>query len=166
MADRQPIVRLHAPNDMWSAGFLFDRIAKGRALTPGDRRRCDDRSCGGCAGPSPGRPATRVLDGFFHARVAPVLRTVNGPECCDRAMLRWAHERGSHWGLIDPSKTTSNAYAESFNRRFCDKCLNSTGSRACRIPKPHRALTACGPDEERPEKGIGGLTARGLRAAN
>jgi transposase InsO family protein len=32
LADRQPLARPHAPNDVWSADFVFDRTAEGRVL--------------------------------------------------------------------------------------------------------------------------------------
>ncbi len=32
LADRQPLVRPQAPNEVWSADFVFDRTAEGRVL--------------------------------------------------------------------------------------------------------------------------------------
>src|SRR6478735_5822543 len=32
VADRQPLVRPQAPNEVWSADFVFDRTAEGRVL--------------------------------------------------------------------------------------------------------------------------------------
>ena len=32
MADRQPLVKPTAPNEVWSADFVFDRTAEGRVL--------------------------------------------------------------------------------------------------------------------------------------
>src|SRR4030095_8848694 len=76
MADRQPLVRPAAPNEVWSAAFVFDRTAEGRVL------KClaivDDataeavaivpaRALGGLA-------VTRVLDAW-RSRAA-------GRECC------------------------------------------------------------------------------------
>jgi len=33
LADRQPLARPQAPNDVWSADFVFDRTAEGRLLS-------------------------------------------------------------------------------------------------------------------------------------
>ena len=35
-ADRQPLARPQAPNEVWSADFVFDRTAEGRVLNPDD----------------------------------------------------------------------------------------------------------------------------------
>src|SRR4029079_9112077 len=97
LADRQPLIRPLRPNDVWSADFVFDRTAEGRVL------KCltviDDATteavavlparalCGG--------RLTRVLEALPLTRGLPaVLRTDNGPECCGRTMLTWAHTRG------------------------------------------------------------------------
>ena len=32
VADRQPLVRPQAPNEVWSADFVFDRTAEGRVV--------------------------------------------------------------------------------------------------------------------------------------
>lgn len=127
MADRQPLVKPTAPNEVWSADFVFDRTAEGRVL------KClaivDDatteavavvpaRALGGLA-------VTRVLDRLAAERGLPaVLRTDNGLEFCGRVMLTWAQARGVTLRLIEPGKPSQNAYIQSFNGRFRDECLN------------------------------------------
>jgi len=39
-------------------------------------------------------------------------------------MLAWTHGRGVRHLLNDAGKPTQNAYVESFNGKFRDKCLN------------------------------------------
>lgn len=58
VADRQPLVRPQAPNEVWSADFVFGRTAEGRSL------KCltivDDATTGAVAiapAAGPGRPA-------------------------------------------------------------------------------------------------------------
>ena len=48
----------------------------------------------------------------------------NGPEFTCRALDEWAHAHGIalHW--IDPGKPMQNAFAESFNGRFREECLD------------------------------------------
>ncbi len=87
LADRQPIARPCAPNDVWSADFVFDRTAEGRVL------KCltivDDATTEAVAVVPAralgGRPVTRVLDALALTRGLPqVRRTDNGPEFCGR----------------------------------------------------------------------------------
>ena len=127
VADRQPLIRPQAPNEVWSADFVFDRPADGRVvkcLTVVDDATTEAvaivpaRTLGGL-------PVTRVLDRLAFERGLPrVLRTDNGKEFCGRAMLTWAHTRGVTLRLIEPGKPNQNAYVESFNGRFRDECLN------------------------------------------
>ncbi len=87
-----------------------------------------------------------------------ILRTDNGAEFCGRAMLTWAHERGVTLRPIEPGKPTQNAFIESFNGRFRDECLNehwftSLAHAQALIEAWRREY-----NEERPKKGLGGLT--------
>jgi transposase InsO family protein len=106
-----------------------------------------------------GGPVTRVLEALAITRGLPhVLRTDNGLEFCGRAMLTWAHARGVTLRLIEPGKPMQNAYIESFNGRFRDECLNehwftSLAHAQIVIEAWRREY-----NEERPKKGLGGLT--------
>src|SRR3954465_5341787 len=160
-ADRQPLGRPQAPNEVWSADFVFDRTAEGRVLkcltivddaTP-------DAVAVGPAGARGGPRVTRALGAPAITRGLPrVLRTDNGLEFCGRAMLTWAHARGVTLRLIDPGKPTQNAYIESFNGRFRDECLNehwftSVAHAQVVIETWRREY-----NDERSKKGLGGLT--------
>ena len=163
--DRQPLVKPAAPNDVWSADFVFDRTAEGRVL------KCltivDDATTEAVAiipARALGGPAvTRALDRLGTTRGLPrILRTDNGPEFCGRVMLTWAHERQVTLRLIEPGKPTQNASIESFNGRFRDECLNehwftSVAHAEAVIEAWRREYT-----EERPKKGLGGLTPAGF----
>ena len=161
LADRQPLVRPQAPNEVWSADFVFDRTADGRVvkcLTVVDDATTEAvvivpaRALGGLS-------VTRVLDRLALERGLPrVLRTDNGKEFCGRAMLTWAHTRGVTLRLIEPGKPNQNAYIESFNGRFRDECLNehwftSLAQTQVLIETWRREY-----NEERPKQGLGGLT--------
>ena len=161
LADRQPLVRPQAPNEVWSADFVFDRTAEGRVvkcLTVVDDATTEAvvivpaRALGGLS-------VTRVLDRLALERGLPrVLRTDNGKEVCGRAMLTWAHTRGVTLRLIEPGKPNQNAYVESFNGRFRDECLNehwftSLAHTQVLIETWRREY-----NEERPKQGLGGLT--------
>jgi putative transposase len=159
--DRQPLLRPQRRNEVWSADFVFDRTAEGRVLT------CltivDDATTEAVAivpaRALGGLPVTRVLEQLAASRGLPqVLRTDNGPEFCGRAMLTWAHQRGLTLRLIEPGKPNQNAYIESFNGRFRDECLNehwfTSVAHAQAVIETWRREY----NEERPKKGLGGLT--------
>ena len=161
VADRHPLLRPQAPNEVWSADFVFDRTAEGRVV------KCltivDDATTEAVAivpaRALGGGPVTRVFDRVAQERSLPsVLRTDNGPEFCSRAMLTWAHARRVTLRLIEPGKPNQNAYIESFNGRFRDECLNehwfTSLAHAQAIIEAWRREY----NEERPKKGLGGLT--------
>ena len=50
----------------------------------------------------------------------------NGPEFRSKAIQKWAKERNVDWHFIDPGTPMQNAFAESFNGRFRDECLNES----------------------------------------
>lgn len=162
VADRQPLVRPTRPNEVWSADdFVFDRTADGRVL------KClaivDDATTEAVAtvpGRSLGGPAvTRVLDRLALERGLPaLLRTDNALEFCGRVMLTWAHDRGVTLRLIEPGTPNQNAYIESFNGRLRDECLNEHWFTS--LPHAQAIIEAWRREynEERPKKGLGGLT--------
>jgi transposase InsO family protein len=161
VADRQPLVRPHGPNEVWSADFVFDRTAEGRVLkcltivddaTTEAVATVPARAIGGLG-------VTRVLDRLAIERGLPaVLRTDNGVEFCGRTMLTWAHERGVTLRLIEPGKPNQNAYIESFNGRLRDECLNEHWFTS--VPHAQAIIETWRREynEERPKKGLGGLT--------
>jgi len=119
VSERQPLIRPGRPNEVWSADFVFDRIASGRTL------KClgivDDATHEAvaiivehCMG---GNYLARVLDGICSLRGGPaVIRTDNGKEFTGKAMLRWAARNGVTLRLIEPGKPNQNAYVESPRR--------------------------------------------------
>ena len=161
VAERQPLLRPTAANQVWSMDFVFDRSADGRVL------KCltivDDATHESVAIEVEraicGRMLTRVLDRLLLSRGLPkVIRTDNGKEFCGKVMITWAHERGVELRLIEPGKPNQNAYIESFNGRLRDECLNEhwfTGLLQARtiIETWRREY-----NEERPKKALGGLT--------
>ena len=161
LVDRQPLARPDAPNEVWSADFVFDRTAEGRML------KCltivDDATTEAVevvtARALGGLPVTRVSDTLAIRRGLPqVLRTDNGLEFCGRAMLTWAHARGVTLRLIEPGKPTQNAYIESFNGRFRDECLNEHWFTSLAHAQVVIETWRREYNEERPKKGLGGLT--------
>jgi putative transposase len=161
IAERQPLLRPQALDEVWSMDFVFDRIGSGRAL------KClaivDDASTEAVAVEPEhaisGAHVTRILDRLAITRGLPqVIRTDNGPEFTGRAMLTWAHQRGVTLRLIEPGKPNQNAYIESFNGRLRDECLNEHWFMNLAHAKAIIEAWRKEYNEERPKKALGGLT--------
>jgi putative transposase len=68
----------------------------------------------------------RVLDRIGSERGLPETVVLdNGPEFRGRALAAWSEERGVRLEFIQPGKPAQNAFAESFNGRLRDECLNA-----------------------------------------
>ena len=66
-----------------------------------------------------------VLERLEEPRGLPVVITVdNGPEFAGKAMDEWAYRTGIKLSFVCPGKLVENAFAESFNGRLRDECLN------------------------------------------
>ena len=73
-----------------------------------------------------GRRVVGVLDRLADTRGLPEVITIdNGQEFAGRALDEWAYCKGVKLNFIRPGKPIENAYAESFNGRFRDECLNT-----------------------------------------
>ena len=115
-------------NERWSIDFVSDCVSTGRVirmLTVVDdcTRECPaievDTSLGGLR-------VRRVLDRIVSERGVPEAIVLdNGPEFRGRALAAWSEERGVRLEFIQPGKPAQNAFAESFNGRLRDECLNA-----------------------------------------
>lgn len=116
------------PNERWSMDFVADSIVTGRrfralAIIDDYSREClvieVDTSLGG-------RRVVGVLDRLAETRGLPGVITMdNGPEFAGRALDEWAYRKGVKLNFIRPGKPIENAFAESFNGRLRDECLNT-----------------------------------------
>jgi len=117
------------PNQRWSIDFVSDCVSTGRVirmLTVVDdcTREClaieVDTSLGGLR-------VRRVLDRIASERRLPEAIVLdNGPEFRGRALAAWSEERRVRLEFIQPGKPAQNAFAESFNGRLRDECLNAS----------------------------------------
>ena len=161
VTDRQPLERPTAANAVGSMDVVFDRIASGRSLKM--LGIVDDGTHASVAvhlEPAiGGEHRVRVLQRSSASRgYLRLIRTDNTKAFTGKAMLTWAHEHGVKLRLIEPGKPNPNAYIESFNGRSRDECLNEHGFLNLR----HARILIDGwrqaYNEERPKKGLGGLT--------
>jgi len=161
IADRQPLGRPQAANQVWSMDFVFDRTAEGRVVK--NLTVVDDATHESVAivpeRAISGQSLTRILDRIaLHRELPQAIRTDNGKEFCGHAMLTWAHMRGVKLFLIEPGKPNQNAYIESFNGRFRDECLNEHWFTSLSHAKVVIEAWRREYNEERPKKALGGLT--------
>jgi putative transposase len=67
-----------------------------------------------------------VLERLAEIRGLPNVITVdNGPEFAGKALDEWAYRKGIKLDFISSGKPIENAFAESFNGRLRDECLNT-----------------------------------------
>lgn len=124
---RLPMQTPTAPNLRWSMDFTCDQLADGRSFRT--LNIVDDFSRESLAievdASLPGLRVTRVLERLAETRGAPRAIVIdNGPEFTGRALDAWAYRHGVMLAFIQPGKPTQNAFAESFNGKFRDECLN------------------------------------------
>jgi putative transposase len=121
-----PITEADAPNVVWGADFQFDSTRDGRMFkvasmvdehTRESLMDITDRSI-------TGEDFVAELDSIIADRGAPeVIRLDNGPELVSQALRAYCADRiGLHY--IPPGQPWRNGYAESFNNRCRDECLN------------------------------------------
>jgi putative transposase len=163
-AERVPLPTPSQRRERWSMDFTVDTLADGRGfrtlnIVDDFTRECVaievDRSL-------PGLRVARVLDRLRAAIGLPQVIVVdNGPEFAGRTLDAWAYAHGVTLRFIRPGKPIENAYAESFNGKFRDECLNEhwfvsladaqTTIEAWRIDyngvRPHSSLNGATPDQ-------------------
>jgi len=148
-------------NQRWSMDFVSDVTWGGRRfrifVVVDDFTRealalLVDTSIGGAR-------VARLLAELVAARGKPDLIVCdNGPEFTGRALDAWAYDTKVKLHFIRPGKPVENAYAESFNGKFRDECLNQHWfthlADARKIVEEWRRDY----NEERPHSSLGGAT--------
>jgi putative transposase len=148
-------------NERWSMDFVSDALADGRKFR--SLTLVDDftREC----------PVIEVDVSLSGERVAQVLDRVaagrglprgivcdNGPEFAGQALDQWAHRRGVALLFIQPGKPVQNAYAESFNGRLRDECLNESWFVSLADARQTIEQWRVDYNETRPHSGLAGRT--------
>jgi putative transposase len=115
------------PQERWSLDVLSDSLADGRrfrVLTIVDTvGRVSPAIEGGVS--VTGECVVAVLE--HRKRTAGKSERMaidNGPEFISKALDAWAYQHGVQLEFSRPGKPTDNAFAESFNGRFRDECLD------------------------------------------
>ena len=151
------------PNQRWSMDFVTDTTVNGRrfralAIIDDHSRECPaievDTSLGGVR-------VVGVLDRLAETRGLPESITVdNGPEFAGKAMDEWAYRRGVKLNFIHPGKPVENAFAESFNGRLRDECLNTNWLMSVRHAREIIENWRMDYNEVRPHSSLNGRTPK------
>jgi putative transposase len=163
---RAPMTMPQGPNQRWSLDFVSDTLTDGRrfrvlVVVDDFSREC---LCLAADTSISGARVARELDALVARRGKPVLCVSdNGTELTSTAMLRWCQERQVGWHYIAPGKPQQNAFAESFNGRLRDECLNETLFTS--LPQARAVLAAWQRDynEVRPHSAHGGQAPASIR---
>jgi putative transposase len=115
------------PLERWSLDFLSDSLVDGRrfrVLTIVDNvSRVSPAIAVGAS--LTGERVVTLLDRLRSTVGVPLRIAIdNGPEFNSKALDAWAYQNGVQLEFSRPGKPTDNAFAESFNGRFRDECLN------------------------------------------
>lgn len=114
-------------NDIWAYDFIFDRLENGRplkilAVTDEYTRESLALEVGRSI---PGSRVIEILNELVLARGLPRgIRSDNGPEFIGKAVGNWLKATGVEGLHVEKASPWQNGYAESFNSRFRDECLN------------------------------------------
>lgn len=125
--ERLPLTASVRRNQRWSMDFVSDSLCSGRRFRVLDIVDDFTRE-------SPGQLVDLSISG---ARVTGFLDQLavlhglpeeivmdNGSEFTSKAMFLWSLKTGVQLRFIQPGKPMQNGYAESFNGKFRDECLN------------------------------------------
>lgn len=115
------------PLERWSLDFLSDSLVDGRrfrVLTIVDNvSRVSPAMAVGAS--LTGERVVTLLDRLRSTVGVPQRIAIdNGPEFISKTLDAWAYRNGVQLEFSRPGKPTDNAFAESFNGRFRDECLN------------------------------------------
>lgn len=111
--------------ERWSMDFVSDQLSSGRrfrvfSVIDDYTRECVaqvvDTSIGG-------KRVARALSASNRSLPKAIVCD-NGTEFTSKAMFEWAEENGVALAFIRPGKPVENAFAESFNGRFREGCLD------------------------------------------
>ena len=158
---RAPIPAASRPNARWPLDCVHDQFVCGRRFRI---LNVVDDVTQECLGAIPdvsrsGRRVVRELDRIIARRGPPdMMVSDNGTELTSHAVLAWTQDTGVQWHYIAPGKPNQNAYIESFNGRSRDECSNEHWFLNLRHARILINRWRREYNEERPKKGLGGLT--------
>ena len=157
------------PNHVWTYDFVFDTCANGqrlKILTVTDEFTRESLAIEvGTRLKANG--VTAVLERLFANRGAPTaIRSDNGPEFVAKAVQHWLGRRQVQTAYIAPGSPWQNGFAESFNGRLRDECLNLEWFHNLAEAKVVIERWRKHYNEERPHSSLGYTTPQAFRLMN
>ncbi len=158
---RRPMAAPQKPGVRWSMDFIHDQLEDGRCIrifgVIDDFSRESTALKVGTSMTSV--DAVLALDRAIQRFGCPkALGCDNGPEFRSDYFQAWAARRGIEIQFIQPGKPTQNAFAESFNGRFRDECLNVNLFRTLTDARSIVAAWRTHYNERRPHSSIGNIS--------
>jgi putative transposase len=156
------------PQERWSMDFLTDALADGhrfRVLTLVENVSRVSPAIEADFSLTGERVVT-TLEGLQQTIGAPARLAIdNGPEFISKALDTWAYRNGVQLEFSRLGKPTDNAFAESFNARFRDECLNQHWFAS--LEEARQTIEAWRVDDntERPHRSLGQQTPAAWSAA-
>ena len=149
------------PNQRWSMDFMGDSLASGRPFRI--LNIVDDYSREAIAtevdSSMPGLRVVCVLEQIASTRPLPTTIVCdNGPEFTGGTLDAWAYARGVQLHFIRPGKPIENAFAESFNGKMRDECLNESWFADLGEARTKIGLWRIDYNEVRPHSALGNRT--------
>ncbi len=156
------------PLERWSLDFLSDGLATGRRfriLTIVDNvSRVSPAIEVGVS--LTGEGVVAVLERLKWTVGRPERIAIdNGPEFISKALDAWAYRNGVQLEFSRPGKPTDNAFAESFNGRFRDECLNQHWFTSLEEVRQTVEAWRLDYNTERPHRALGQQTPAAWEAA-
>lgn len=166
--ERTPVPAATRPLQRWSMDFISDALADGRTFR--SLTIVDDGTRKSPAIETdfalPGERVVAVLERVGAVEGFPeVIVMDNGPEFTSAALDRWADERGVRLHFIEPGKPVQNAFAESFNGRVRDECLNENWFVSIQDARDTIEAYRVDYNTERPHSSLGDLTPQEYAAS-
>ena len=158
---RVEMPKAERPNQRLSMDFIIDSLSTGRRFK--SLTIVDDFSKESPAilvdTSIPGKKVVETLERICDTRGYPEVITVdNGPEFSGKAMDEWAYQHCVKLNFIAPGKPQENAYAETFNGKFRDECLNENWFMTIQHAKEIVEVWRLDYNEVRPHSSLGNLT--------
>lgn len=124
---RAPIPMAHGLNSRWSIDFVHNQLANGRRFRVLNVINAVTKECLAAIPDSSicGKRVVREMRAIIERRGRPgTIVSDNGREFTSLAVFAFSQELKLDWRYIAPGKPTQNAFAESFQSRMRDECLN------------------------------------------
>ncbi len=156
------------PHERWSLDVVTDGLADGRRFRVPTRVDNVSRVSPAIAvgGSLTGERVVAILERPRRTAGRPERIAVdNGPEFIPKAPDAWAYRNGVQLEFSRPGTPTDNAFAESFNGRFRDECLDQ--HRFASLEEARQAIEAWRIDDntERPHRALRQQTPAAWEAA-